>query len=152
MHLGEDRDLAVGEALDDVHLPERTRPVQRDAGEVAGHLGQLAVAAGRRHGHAVHVPVDVELVVGDPDREVDATRNRLELAVEHRDALDPVGELLLERLEVIAAGDGRWIDGDDPAHVHELRAALEVEEAGIQSAESIHGRILDLLEPVLPCQ
>ena len=38
VHLREHRDLAAGQALDHVHLPERPRPVQGDAGQVqAGH-------------------------------------------------------------------------------------------------------------------
>ncbi len=46
MHLREDRDLAVGQTLDDVHLPQRAGAIERDAGQVAGDLGQLAIAAG----------------------------------------------------------------------------------------------------------
>ena len=41
-------------------------PVQRDAGEVPDDLGQLTLAAGRRHGEPVDVPVDVELLVEHP--------------------------------------------------------------------------------------
>ena len=89
VHLGEDRDLARLEALDDHELPERSRPVQRDPRHVTAQVGQLAVAAGRRQRHPVHVAVDVEVVVGDPHRVVDAERHLLELALEHRDVRDP---------------------------------------------------------------
>ncbi len=65
-------------------------------GKVARDLGQLTLAARGRRGEPVDVPVDVELVVGHPDGEVDAARHELELAVEHRDARDALGQLLLE--------------------------------------------------------
>ncbi len=139
VHLGEDRDLARLEALDHHELPQRTRPVQRDAGHVAAQVGQLALTAGRGQRHPVHVPVDVEVVVVDPDRVVDAERHLLELAVEHRHAVDPPLELVLELAEVVAARDRRGVEHDHAADVQQLRRALQVEEARVESTEAVHG-------------
>ena len=141
VHLGEHRDLAGLQALDHEELPQRPRAVQRDAGEVAAQVRQLAVTTRRGHRHPVHVPVDVEVVVDHPHRVVDPQGHLLELAVEHRDVGDPALELVTELIEVVAAsGDRLRVQDDHPAHVQQLRRGLQVEEAGVESTEAFHVR------------
>jgi hypothetical protein len=64
--LRQQRDVAVGQPVDEVDLPQRTAAVER-AGEDARHgLREAAVVAGRRDGGLADVEVDVEVAVLDP--------------------------------------------------------------------------------------
>jgi hypothetical protein len=138
MHLGEDGDLAARQTLDHPHLPQRSRPVEPDPGEVPGDLGEFGLPTGSRYGEPVDVPVDVEVAVLDPQGVVDVDRHPLELAMEHRDVAHPVLEVVLEAREGVAVGDRLGVEQDDPADVHELLRCLQVEEARIQPTEAFH--------------
>ena len=142
VHLREADDLVVVVPLDDPHLPQRPGPVQRQRGEVRGQGGELAVAAGLREGQPVHVALDVELLVPDPDRVVEAERHPTQLAGERRDVLDPSVDLRLHQLEGVRRRHGARVEHDQAAHVHQLGGRLEVEEAGVQAGESVHGVIV----------
>jgi len=65
-----DGDVPVGQALDEVELPQGPCPVEmarRDAGDL---LGELVVVAGGGQGQVAHVEVEVEIRVLDPQRVV----------------------------------------------------------------------------------
>src|SRR5581483_5956573 len=98
VHLGDDADVAVLEALDDVDLPERPAPVELPAGDVAGQLGQLVIATGGRRGDAPQVVVEVEVGILDPHRVVQIEGNRRQTPGELRDQvqapLDQVAHLV----------------------------------------------------------
>ena len=76
VQLGHERHVAVLEALDDGELPQRSAAVERDAGDVADELTQLAEGAGRGRGDAADVAVEVEVLVLDPHRVVEPERAR----------------------------------------------------------------------------
>ena len=76
VHLGEDGEAVVGQALDDVALPQRPAPVERTADDAGHELGDLLVAPGRRHRGVAHVEVEVEVGVVDPVRVVEVERAR----------------------------------------------------------------------------
>ena len=83
-------DLAVVEAVDDPHLPQRAGAVERDGDQLGGqvaHVGHVAVALG--HGDVAEVPVEVEVGVLDPERVVDAERHLDQPAAERRGLVEP---------------------------------------------------------------
>ena len=82
VHLRDRRDVAVLQALDDVHLPQRTGPVERTARDVADELRELLLAAGSGTTDPADVVVEVELGVLDPHRVVQVERDGRELAPE----------------------------------------------------------------------
>jgi hypothetical protein len=98
--------------------------------------------AGCGYGEPVQVPVDVEVGVLDPDRVVDPERHRAELAVEGRERADPSVEVVAEPLERVAVRHRGRVEQQQAADVHQLRRALEVEEAGVEAAEPVHARIV----------
>ena len=98
--------LSVVVPLDHPHLPQRPRPVQRQAGEVAGELGELGGAARRRQREPVDVAVDVEVPVVHPDRVVEPERHLAQPPGELGDVADPAVDLRAERLEGVAVRHG----------------------------------------------
>jgi len=128
MHLRHDGDGAVRGALDHPHLPEGDGAVHLLARDVAAQVGELLAAAGAGHRDPVHVPVDVELGVVDPDRVVEVQHGVVQFPPEDGHALRPGGELRLEGLEVVPARDRRDVEDDQPADVQELGGCLEIEE------------------------
>ncbi len=75
VHLGDDADVAVGQALDHVELPQRAVRSSGVLAICAGQLGQLLVAAGGGDADAADVVVEVEVGVLDPDRVVEPERH-----------------------------------------------------------------------------
>ena len=139
VHLGDDTDVAVGQALHDVELPERAAPVERGAGDLRGHLGQLPMPAGARGSDATDVVVEVEVRILDPDRVVQAERHRHDAAPERRHQVQPRLDEVLDRLEVVAALHRRRIEdrGHGDVHVHARR--LEVQKGRVKARKSLHG-------------
>src|SRR5688500_15519172 len=88
------------------------------------------------------VAVDVEVRVTDPDRVIELQRDLAQLPREGGDVADAVVDLGLHGVEGVAVGHRGRVEDDQAAHVHELLGGLEVEEARVESGQSIHGRIL----------
>ena len=74
--LGEQRDPAVLEPLDEVHLPQRTVGVEPARHDPRGQLAQLVHRARTRQRGAAYVVGEVEVLVVDPDRVGQAARAR----------------------------------------------------------------------------
>ena len=138
MGLGDRGDVAVLEALDHVHLPQRAAAVERSAEDVGRELGQLGGAAGSRQGRPSHVVVDVEVGVLDPQRVVELERDLDEAPPERRQQVEPALDELDHLLEGVAAGDGGRVEDGRRRHVHVDRRRLEIEEGGIESGEPLH--------------
>ena len=68
VRLGVDRDAVLGQALDEVHLPQRPGLVQRPRAQPRDQVVQLGVAARGRQRRAPDVVGDVEVAVVDPHR------------------------------------------------------------------------------------
>ena len=129
-------------ALDHPHLPQRAGAVERQAGEVPGQLDQLVVPAGLRQREPVHVPVDVEVLVLDPDRVVELERDLAQLARERGHVVHPGVDLVAEGVERVRLRHRARIQHDQPAHVHELLGGLQVQEARIEPRQAVHRHIL----------
>ena len=61
MHLHDEADAPVADALDDPELPEWPGPVQRPAGDVGGHASQLGDSARLRAARPADVVVEVDV-------------------------------------------------------------------------------------------
>lgn len=138
VHFQQHRQPSVRQALDHVALPQRMRPVEPLPGDVRAHLGELAVVARRGQADPVHMVVEVEILVLDPHRMVQVPEWIVEFAAERRDQRDAFGEAALELRERVAAGHGRAVEGEQAADVQDLRGRLQVEEARVQPAQSLH--------------
>ena len=68
VRLVEQGDVAIGEALDEVDLPQRAAAVERPRHDPGRQLAQLVERAGTWQGGAAYVVAEVELLVIDPDR------------------------------------------------------------------------------------
>ena len=131
--------VGARDVLDHPHLPQRATAVQRQRRDVAADLGELDAAARGGQADAVQVPVDVEVLVLHPHGVVEVQPVVGELLAELRHGLDAQRERVTQAVERVTAGHGRGVDLEDRAHVQRLRGGFEVEEAGVESAEPLHG-------------
>ena len=68
MDLQDHRDVIVGEAVDEPHLPQRSGSIERERLQPAHQRGELLVVAGPGKRCQADVVVDVEVLVVDPHR------------------------------------------------------------------------------------
>jgi len=94
-------------------LSRPSTPVEGAAGHPGHHLVELFLTAGRGGGDAVHVGVDVEVGVVDPDRMVQRIGGRDDAASEGRQALEVPAQHLPDPLERVAAVGTRRVDDGD---------------------------------------
>ena len=126
--LAEHRDPAVGQALDEVHLPQRLAAVQRRAGDPADRLVELAATARAVDPVRTDVVVEVDLAVLPPHRVVELERDVDELVAERVElvepAVDDLAELVDAELTALQLGDvdHRQLEG---VHVHRRRLAVQ---------------------------
>src|SRR5438309_12037110 len=76
MGLSHDRESAVSEAVDQMKSPQGPASIERNREQLAAPLPQLGHPPGARQRDAAHMARDVELLVIDPDRLVEAQRRR----------------------------------------------------------------------------
>ena len=136
--LADDRDLAVLEALDDVHLPERPRPVQRPTEHVGGELRQLRPAPRGGQGRPAQVVVEVEVGVLDPDRVVQAERHLDQAAPERWQQGQAVLDEGSHPLEAVATGHRGRVEEHDRTDVHVVGRGLTRQERGVEAAQALH--------------
>ena len=140
MALADDGEVAVGQALDQVHLPQGPAPVERPAHEARHELVQLVARAGLRQRRPAHVVRDVEALVVDPDRTRHAERHVADaLAVPGH-----VGDALLDQAHealVVETARRRGEDGD-PAGVHRRAGGLHEQEGGVEGGHAIGHAVL----------
>ena len=101
--LGQQRDAAVLEALDEVALPQRTAPVERPGRDARDELAQLVHRSRARQRGASYVVAEVEALVVHPGRVGQPPRHQLQALPVARDEGDPVGDQLHEPV-VVEAG------------------------------------------------
>ena len=139
MHLGEDREAVVGQALDHVALPQRAAPVEGPADDAGHELADLLVAARRRHRGVAHVEVEVEARVVHPVRVVEPEGDVAEPPAQRLEEVQPTLDLVppgRERLVVRVVGP---LVDRQARDVPELRRRLHVEERGVETGQLLHG-------------
>jgi hypothetical protein len=143
VNLAEHGDSAVGQAFDEVHLPQRLAAVQRGARDPADRLVELPTAAGAVHPARTDVVVEVDFAVLPPHRVVELERNVDEFVAEGvqlvEPAVDDLTELVDAELATLQLGDvdHRQLEG---VHVHRRR--LAVQQHCVPPAKPFHWTLL----------
>ena len=132
--------ICAGHAFDDPHLPQRPATVQRQRRDMAADFRQLGPAARRRQTYAVQMAIDVEVVVIHPDRMVEIQRIVGELFTELWHRLHTERQRVAQPVEGVAARHRRRVQLHDRANMHGLRGRFQVQEAGVESGEPLHGQ------------
>ena len=143
--LHQDADPATGQAVEHPHLPQRPLAVELGGQQHAGHLADLAGAAGARHPEATDVVADVEVRVVDPARPVQAQGSRGELPGELGGVADPLGHRLHDVLVGQSAGAG--LEDRQAADVLVPRRGLHREEQRVGAAQALHGGVTFRRQP-----
>src|SRR5208337_4406713 len=138
MHLGVDGEAAVLEPLDEVVFPQRATAVERNGVQLRDQGPQLGHAAGLRQRMAADVPVEVELVVDDPDGVAEPERGRLEAAAIGRQDIEPRPRMLAKALEQILLAAGR-LEGRHAPDMHRRLRRLQIEEGCVEHGKAFHG-------------
>ena len=84
------------------------------------------------------VIVDVEVGIVDPDRVPQPERDLDQAAPEDRRQRDPGADRLLHPFEGVPARHGGRVEHEGEGHVHVVGRRLQVEEAGVEPAQSLH--------------
>ena len=90
--LGEDRQVAAGEALDEVGLPQRAVAIERCRRQVGDQLGQFLLVARRGHRQVADVEARIEVGVVDPIGIVELERDLDQPPARQRDLVHPLFE------------------------------------------------------------
>jgi hypothetical protein len=131
--LRDDREAPAVEPLDEVELPQRLGPVQREGEQAPGEVAQLLIGAGRGQGAVAQVVAGVEVRIVDPHRAPLAERHVGQLLAVARHEV----HARLDRLDQLAVGGRLAFEDEDARHVHVRAAALEVQEAGVEGGQSV---------------
>ena len=139
VHLAVEADPAVGQALDDVELPERPAAVEQHRMQPRRQRLELLERARLGQHHVAHVVVEVDVVVVDPHRVGEVERHQRELAGEHRRQVHALGDVRLHRLVVALAGVARGrLEQVEAADVHRHLGAFHVQEGAVDDAQVFH--------------
>ena len=141
--LGDDRGVAVLEALGHPQLPERTGPVELARRDVAHDLGELVGSTrsgnGARDGR------------GSRDRSPGSSTHSgwwsengtvTSRRAEGDDLVDPFGHEAPERVGGEPTFDPRWVEDRRGHHVHVVRGGLELQERSIEAGQALHDLIM----------
>jgi hypothetical protein len=138
MHLGVKRHLAVLEAVDDEHLPQRAAAVEQRGMQPRHVLLQLAVGAGLGQRDVAHVVIDVDVFVFHPDRVGQIEGHQFQLAREHGRQVQPLAHHLLGVFIEVAGVARGQIEHVERADVHRHLGRFDVQEHGVHAAEVVH--------------
>ncbi len=131
--LRQQREAVAVEPVDQPQLPERLVAVERLGEDAAGEIAQLLLVARLRQPGVAQVVAQVEVRVVDPARAALPERDEREALAEPRHEVQAAVDVL-EQLDVA----GRLaLEDDHRGDVHVRRVVLEVEERGVEPAESV---------------
>ena len=133
--LGDRGPAAAREPLDDPELPERPPAIQALGHEPPHEVADRGVVPRRRQRRPVHVVVDVEVTVGDPDGTPELERREphaLAVAGDER-------QLLAHQAVDLRPARGRALEDAQARDRHRRALVLEMEELCIEDAETVHG-------------
>ena len=135
--LHQDRHPVVGKAFDEPVLPQRIAAVDLSAEDPAAERGEFLHAPGGRQGRVMEMPIDVEVLVVDPHRPIEAEGHLVELPHELRRQRQPSGQHLAHG-QVVEVGCLAAIHDREPAHMLMPGGHLHRQEEGVGSAQSSH--------------
>jgi hypothetical protein len=126
MRLADESDPPVLELVGDRHLPKRPAAVERRRHHPIDDVREAGLA------RVPDMARDVEAVVVDPERVVQAEWNRLDLLAVARGAREPARDVIAHLDEPRRRSVGGWREQRDPAHVHVGGRRLHLEEGGVK--------------------
>ena len=100
MDLGDHRDSVVGQALDEVHLPQWAAAVKRSAGELPDHLVQLATTTWSGQPPRPNVVGEVDIAMLAPHRVVELKRDVDQLIAKRLKLVQPTPDNPAEGLDI----------------------------------------------------
>jgi hypothetical protein len=130
--------LAVVEAVDHGDAPQRAVAVEQLRMQPSDAVFELRLGSGARQGEALHVVVEIDLVVVDPDRVGELQRHRRQLAGEHRHQVQALGQLAPKVVVEIALVAGRQRIAAERPHVLRRLGSLHVQEGPVESTHGLH--------------
>jgi hypothetical protein len=137
--LREDAEPTVGQALEDVGLPEWAAPVEGAPDDPGDDLGDLVVTPGRWHAAVADMEVEVEVGILDPVRMVEAERHLAKTAPQRLEQVEPALDLGPPGRERVVVGVVLGLGVDREAgDVAELPSRLHVQERGVEAGELLH--------------
>ena len=125
--------ILAGAALDHPHLPQRAVAVQRQPGDVATDLGQLAPPSRRRHTDAVQMAPQLEILVVDPHRMIQVQLVVGELHPKFRHRAHAVDHVAAKPAVRVAPRHRRGIQLENTAHIQRLCRCLQIEKERVES-------------------
>jgi hypothetical protein len=137
--LGDERDAIVLQSLDHPDLPERTIAMQLPRSDVRKELAELVHPSGGRATDTTHMHRQIESGVLDPDGVVDASGYLDDATPERWEEVQAVGQHVFEPPEGVAALNTTRVDHRDLEGVHVERGRLHIEEARVETGETLHG-------------
>ena len=141
MGLGQQGEAVVGEPLDQPHLPQRARAVQRLGEDPAGQALELGLAAGAGQRGVADVEADVEVRIVHPHRPALIEGHEGQPLAVARDEVQPAGDLL----DQLVVGRRLALEDHAAGDVHVRGVALEVQEGAVEPGQAVgigHGLIL----------
>ena len=137
VHLGQRRDAAALDALDEPELPERSGAVELVGHQPADQLVELLAATRRGHTDPAQVEVDVELVVLDEPGPVQAERTADDPPPQLRHLRQPLDDQLAHPVEAEVRGLGGVADSNG-SDVHVPARRLGVPERRVDARQPLH--------------
>src|SRR5260221_4313964 len=128
MSLGIKGDQSAFQAIDDVHLPQRTTAVEQRGVQARDELFELGHGAWPAQSDGANVIVEVDVVVLDPDRLSQLERHLRQLAVQKRRQVEALAKQRFDGLVVIARVTLRQLKEHEAADMHRRLRRFEVQE------------------------
>ena len=133
--LGVGGEAAVGQAFDDIGLPQRAVAVHQVAVQARDHRQQFADAPRMRQGQVAQVVVELELPVFLPVPQPHAQYRPLVERRQRHQVAAPVGDQAADVMWPRALG---WRVDVEAGHMHRLAACFHPQEDGVGGAECFH--------------
>jgi len=139
MDLADHGDPPVGQAFDEVHLPQRTAAIQWGTGDFADRLVEFTAATGGGHPPRPDVILEVDLGMLPPHGVVELERDVDELIAERLQLVQAFAEHAAELVDAerAVAQAGEVDDGNlEGVHVHVGRFRIQQER--VPPTQSFH--------------
>jgi hypothetical protein len=136
VHLRVDGHRPVGQPVDEVHLPQRVRPVQPPGVDLGHRVGELPHAAGRGQSQLEQVAIEIEVRIVSPVGPVQPERHLHEAQAQRRREVEAFEQEAGERLPVEAA-TGR-VENRQPRDMSGGGRGLGVQELRVERGQLAH--------------
>ena len=154
MHFRDDRVAAFRQAVDVVEtfdhgeFPQWFREIQRPRMQPRRLNAQLSPVTRLRQPNVANVKFEIEILVFDPVRVVEAERHVDELLAERPRAVQTLFDVAQDRLESLhAAGQRRLVVDLNAADVHRRARRFEIQKRRVHCGELLHVSSLCLYMP-----